>query len=104
MGKEKQEKYKKLFEDAKSFDEIANKVKEEFLTKFSKDELFELMWSYRTVLKYFAYEIVHPGDKGKACKLLQTSEKVAVLAARERSEKDGKVTKMRGKLESKKMN
>lgn len=101
MGRreDKQDKYLEEFSKRKNYDEQADYAKAEFKNKFNKNELFELMWSYRTVIKYLTNEIIHPDDREKAAELLKACEEVAVLAARERFEKDGAVKKMREELE-----
>ena len=89
------EKYTKLFSNIKDYDEQADLMKKEFMQKFNKEELFELLWSYRTVLKYLTYEVIHPGKKEAASHLLKTAEEVAILSTTERLEKDGKLKKKR---------
>jgi hypothetical protein len=94
-------KYTETFSKVRDYDEQADFVKKEFMPKFTKSDMFELMWSYRTVIKYLCYEIIHKDEKELANKLLKACEEVAVLSARERSEKDGKVKNLRKKLEKK---
>jgi hypothetical protein len=97
--KEKQNKYKKMLASVRNYDDQADIMKKELFNKFNKNQLFELVLAYQAMVKYFAYELVYPGDKDKAMKLLTTASESVILGARERFEKDGKVRKVREELE-----
>jgi len=85
MSKEKQKKYLEMFKDAKTYDEQADLVKKEFLDRFSKEELFELMWAYRSSVKFFIGHWIYPNNPQMGYKLLRHAEEGAVLAAHARA-------------------
>jgi len=84
MSREKRAKYVEMFKNATTYDEQADIAKNEFLDKFSKEEMFELMWAYRSSVKFLIGHWIYPDDPKEGFRLLKHAEEGAVLAANAR--------------------